>query len=152
MDSLTTNQALGLGAVLGGMFAVVIVCAIAWYILLVIAMWKIFAKAGVAGWKSLIPIYNVYKYCQIIGVSFWIYVLLVPFVIGLITAIFNNQDVTTIVSGLYSIFISIFMAIKTGKAFDKSTGFIVGLVLLSSIFELILAFGSSKYVGDYKEA
>ena len=152
MDSLTTNQALGIGAVLGGMFAVVIVCAIAWYILLIIAMWKIFAKAGVAGWKSLIPIYNVYKYCQIIGISFWIYVLLVPFVLGVVTAIFNNQDVTTIVSGLYSIFIYIFMAIKTGKAFDKSAGFIVGLVLLSNIFELILAFGSSKYVGDYKEA
>lgn len=29
-------------------------------ILLVVAYWKMFTKAGVAGWKSLIPLYNVY--------------------------------------------------------------------------------------------
>ena len=30
------------------------------YLLLVIAMWKIFVKAGEAGWKSLIPIVDFY--------------------------------------------------------------------------------------------
>ena len=30
------------------------------YVLLIIGMWKVFEKAGVAGWKSLIPFYNIF--------------------------------------------------------------------------------------------
>lgn len=152
MENLTTNQALGVGAVVGGMFAVAIVVALAIYVLLIVAWWKIFDKAGVAGWKSLIPIYNIYKYCQIIGISFWINVLLIPLVAGILAGIINNPTITTIINAAYSLYICIYTGIKTGKAFGKSTGFIVGLILLTNIFELILAFGSSKYVGDYKEA
>ena len=40
---------------------------------------------------------------------------------------------------------SIYSNIKLGKAFGKSTGFIVGLVLLNTIFTLILGFGDSEY-------
>ena len=152
LEQLTTKEALGVGALAGGMVAVYLVFAIAIYILLTIAMWKMFEKAGVAGWKSLIPIYNIYKFCQIIGMSFWILVILLPVALGVIAGLINNEYVTTISSCVYSIILSIVMAIKTGKAFDKSTGFIVGLALFPYIFELILGFGSSKYVGDYKEA
>lgn len=34
--------------------------AFIFYILQVIAYWKIFTKAGEEGWKSIIPIYNGY--------------------------------------------------------------------------------------------
>ena len=29
-------------------------------VLLIVAVWNIFENAGVAGWKALIPIYNIY--------------------------------------------------------------------------------------------
>lgn len=45
-------------AVAGGFFAVYLVIAIVLGALLLIANWKIFTKAGQAGWKTLIPIYN----------------------------------------------------------------------------------------------
>ena len=32
--------------------------AVIWYVLCLIARWKVFDKAGIAGWKSLIPIYS----------------------------------------------------------------------------------------------
>ena len=32
--------------------------AILFYILTVAAQWVVFQKAGIAGWKSIIPIYN----------------------------------------------------------------------------------------------
>ena len=41
-------------------FAIVAVFVICWYILNVVAYWRIFTKAGEAGWKSLIPVYNTY--------------------------------------------------------------------------------------------
>ena len=34
--------------------------AILFYILTVAAQWVVFQKAGIAGWKSIIPIYNSY--------------------------------------------------------------------------------------------
>ena len=38
---------------------------------LVIAQWRIFAKAGVPGWACLIPVYNVVKLLHITGRSGW---------------------------------------------------------------------------------
>ena len=32
---------------------------VAFYVLIIVAQWKIFVKAGQEGWKALIPIYNV---------------------------------------------------------------------------------------------
>jgi hypothetical protein len=47
----------------------------------IIAMWKIFEKAGEAGWKSIIPIYNVYIMYKIVGMKNWFwYILIVAFV------------------------------------------------------------------------
>ncbi|MBR5388963.1 signal peptidase I [Candidatus Saccharibacteria bacterium] len=126
------------------MLAVYSVVAIAIYILFIVAWWKIFTKAGEKGWKSLIPIYNVYILCRIIDINFWIYVLAIPFGLGLLAGL---VPALSIVAALYSLFLVIFIAIKLGDAFGKSTGFKVGLVLLSGIFYLILAFGDSKYVG-----
>jgi len=36
-------------------------------LLLIVAMWKVFTKAGQPGWASIIPIYNLYIWCKIVG-------------------------------------------------------------------------------------
>lgn len=151
METATLTQteasAAAAGAILGGMLATVLTFAFVIYVLMVIAWWKIFIKAGEAGWKSLIPIYNVYIYCKIVKVNFWIYCLLVPFVVGLLAGLIfkDNQNTQSIITSVYSIGLEIYLAIMLGRAFKKGPGFIVGLILLPNIFQLILAFGSSKY-------
>ena len=40
-----------LNMVMGAFFIV-----IAWYVLTLVARWRVFTKAGLAGWKSLIPL------------------------------------------------------------------------------------------------
>ena len=149
---MTENEALLAGGLLGGAVAVVLICALVFYALTVVALWKIFTKAGEAGWKSLIPIYNVYVLFKLIGINFWIWVLLVPFVIGIIGAIAfgDSQDGTNFVSGIYSLVIDVYMAIKLAKAFGKGTGFTIGLILFPNIFQIILGFDSSKYIGVEK--
>ena len=57
---LTTAQQAAVGAFTGVMIAVFIVLAIIYYVLIVIARWKLFTKAGEKGWKAIIPFYNVY--------------------------------------------------------------------------------------------
>ena len=44
---------------------------LAFYVLIIVAQWKIFTKAGQEGWKAIIPIYNVVVLYKIIGLSPW---------------------------------------------------------------------------------
>src|SRR5438105_12218673 len=48
-------------------------------LLLIVAMWKVFTKAGQPGWASIIPIYNLYIWCKIVGrPGWWILLMLIP--------------------------------------------------------------------------
>ncbi|MBQ7802287.1 hypothetical protein IJ380_00225 [Candidatus Saccharibacteria bacterium] len=152
MQSLnfTTGEALVAGGVLGGFLAGIGVFALIAYILMIIAWWKIFEKAGEAGWKSLIPIYNVYILCRIINFNFWYYIILVPVLLGILGAIFKEGFLGSLVgfaTGLYTLWVEVFTAIKLGRAFKKSTLFKLGLIFFPNIFALILGFGLSKYHG-----
>lgn len=121
-------------ATFSAMLATYWVIILAFYVLAIIAQWKIFTKAGEAGWKSLIPIYNLVILFKISGLSPWLLLILLASWIP-------------VVGSIAVIVLSIILMIKLGKSFGKSTGFIIGLIFLSCIFELILGFGSSKYVG-----
>lgn len=94
----------------------------------VIAYWKIFEKAGEPGWAAIVPGYNLYTLFKITWGNGWnLFLLLIP---------------------IYGwIIVPIITMIKLGKAFKKSTGFIVGLVLLVLIFDMILAFNGDQYTG-----
>lgn len=129
-SSMTGEQAqnFATGAVAGTAMTTYLICAIAIVVLLIIAWWKLFTKAGEKGWKSLIPIYNIVVYLKIIGINPWcILLLFVPFVGALIFEIWT--------------------AIRTAKVFGKGTGTILGLIFFPNIFTLILAFGSAEYKG-----
>jgi hypothetical protein len=96
-------------------------------LLLIFAMWKVFTKAGQPGWASIIPIYNLYIWCKIVGrPGWWIILMLIPFV---------------------NFIIAIILCIDTAKSFGKGVGFGIGLLLLGIIFWPILGFGSAQYQG-----
>ena len=144
----------------GGFIASILVGALVIYVLMIIANWKIFTKAGEKGWKSLIPIYNMVIMFRIVGMSPWW--VLITFLVAMLPAfagvnvdpntgeyIMDNVNafgiiIVTLV-GLFCLFISIYYSIRLAKVFGKGAGFTVGLILLSSIFWLILAFGSAEY-------
>ena len=73
-----SEQAVAAG-ILGAYFMFIFIIAIVLLVLLVIARWKLFTKAGEAGWKSIIPIYSDYVQWRIgwnkTGL-FWLYILL----------------------------------------------------------------------------
>ena len=102
------------------------------YIAIVVAIiagwWMIFTKAGEAGWKSIIPIWNTLILLKIIGREWWwILLLLIPFV---------------------NIVIWIIVSLDLAKVFGRGTGFGIGLAFLSFIFAPILGFGSDAYKGS----
>jgi len=128
MDVSTTSQLTGAQA--GGLAAftgVMMFVYLALIIVMIIAYWKIFTKAGEAGWKSIIPIYNVIILLKIVGRPWWwLILMLIPFVNFIILIIVMND---------------------LSKSFGHGLGFTLGLIFLSLIFYLILGFGGSKYVG-----
>jgi Family of unknown function (DUF5684) len=96
-------------------------------LLVIVAMWKVFTKAGQPGWASIIPIYNLYIWCTIVGRPWWwILLMLIPFV---------------------NFIIMIILCIDLAKSFGKGAGFGVGIAFLGIIFLPILGFGSAQYQG-----
>ena len=103
-------------------------------VLSIVALWKLFKKAGKPGWASIIPIYNIVVLFQIVNISPWLILLmLIP-----------------IVNFVVMLVLSIVVCSRLAKAYGKGTGFAIGLFFLYPIFILILGLGDSKYVGITK--
>lgn len=152
-------------AALGGIVAMILFVLLVLWVLMVVAHWRMFTKAGEKGWKALIPIYSDYTMFKLVWntKSFWIFTAL-GIVSSLISSLTNqvvmvNDQLTYvstgnaflgIVSFIASTGVLIYMvlaAIKTSLAFGKGMGFAVGLLFLPNIFNLILGFGSAEYLG-----
>ena len=111
-------------------FTAYMIFALAIAVVSIVAMWKIFTKAGKPGWAAIVPFYNIYTEFEIAGMNGWMFLLLlIPFV---------------------NFIVMIMLYLKLAKAFGKGTGFGIGLIFLNFIFTLILAFGSAEYVGEEK--
>ena len=97
------------------------------FLLPIIALWKVFSKAGQPGWASIVPVYGLYILTKIIGKpGSWVILLIIPM--------------------LNFIFI-VWMLNLLAKSFGRSEAFTVGLVFLPFVFFPILGFGSSVYLG-----
>ena len=172
LDSLTTEATT---AALGGILGFLLAAGTAIGILLIIAGWRIFEKAGEKGWKILIPIYDVYILFKICGLKKWFWAMFGASIFAAImisinppqqevnVSIFGTSIQTTsttfdvnwtehipyliglIVSAGTSIAVAIAIAVRLAKAFGKGVGFTFGLIFLSGIFYMILGFGKAKY-------
>ena len=104
------------------------IIGLAFSILMIVAMWKVFVKAGRPGWAVLIPIYNTYVFLKIAGKpGWWLIWFFIP---------------------LLNLFVGIIATVAFAQRFGKGAGFVVGLILLPIIFIPILAFGEAQYVGE----
>lgn len=116
-------------------------------VIMIIAWWKIFTKAGEKGWKAIIPIYNGYVQYKLFWNTkmFWI-TLALGLGAGICAAIGGAVLIIIYSLLLIAVFvIAIMFNHKLSKSFGHGAGFTVGLVLLQPIFVLILAFGKSEY-------
>ena len=100
--------------------------AFIWYVILVIALWKVFTKAGYPGWLAIIPIVNAFVLVKVAGFSAWTGLL---YLIPIVNIIFH-----------------IIVSLRVGKGFGHGAAFsIFQLWLFSAIGFPILGFGSSTY-------
>ena len=167
LNVLTYSSDETAAALLGGiLIAFVIIFVVVLIIVATVAMvfgiigqWKMFTKAKEAGWKSLIPIYNLYTMCKVTGVNPWW--ILVTFIASLLYTIMNGISgafpdawylvIFVVLFGLLNLAISIYftivLSVSTAKSYGKDTGWAVGLYFLRPFFMFALGIGKSKYVG-----
>ncbi|MDG2389813.1 MAG: DUF5684 domain-containing protein [Planctomycetaceae bacterium] len=128
MNNLFSSFILAQEAVDAGPIAsVVMVLYLAFIVLMIASMWKVFTKAGKPGWASIVPIYNVIVMLEIAGKPiWWILLFFIP---------------------LVNIVIALLVVIDFAKAFGKGTGYALGLIFLGFIFYPMLAFGDAQYQG-----
>ncbi len=98
------------------------------FILLVVVAsgWKLFEKAGVAGWKFIVPFYNVWVLVEICGKPWW-WFLLILFVPG-VNIVFN-----------------LLLSLALAERFGKSSMFGIGIFFLPFVFWPMLAFSDASY-------
>lgn len=105
----------------------VLLALLAICILVIAGLWIVFQKGGQAGWKCLVPFYNMYVLMEISGKpGWWMFLLFVP---------------------LVGVAFLLFAMLSLAKKFRRSELFGVGLLLLPMIFFPLLAFGGSEYEG-----
>lgn len=97
------------------------VCAV----LSIIGMWLLFKKAHKAGWRSLVPILNIYTLVQIGDTT------------GLKALLFLIPAVNVIYYVLF--------CFRLARSFGKGLLFGVGLMVFPPFFMLILGLGSARY-------
>lgn len=149
----------GLGFLTGTALTIAIIVGIVYYILLVVAWWKLFTKAGEKGWKAIIPFYNLYTQIKLTWATKWFWVILI---VAVLTGVVGNSGIFNTLSGpLMYIFgaigvaLSVFLLVlyilcdyRLAKAYGHGAGFTVGLIFLNFIFILVLGLGKSKYEGN----
>lgn len=125
LNTIAQSSSSGGGGGIAGLFFLVLWLAI--IVVVIAGCWKTFVKAGHPGWAAIIPIYNIYILCKIVGrPGWWVILFFIP---------------------LVSLVAGVIVSLDLAKAFGKSVLFAVGLILLAPIFYCILGFGSAQYQG-----
>ena len=130
-------------AMIFGAMAVFGVIALIIGIAVIVGQWKVLQKGNKPGWGAIIPFYNTYLMCDMVGVNpWWILIVVLSPILGVVPVIGSLATMAV------SIYFTILLNVSIAKAFGKETGFAVGLILLPPVFWLILGLGKeNNYVG-----
>ena len=109
-----------------GLFSIIIISVMCLTMLLVLISWfRIFSKAGQAGWKALVPFFNMFIFTKIVKKPIWWIVIYLVIPVGYILS-----------------------ALQLSKLFGKNLIFSIGLIFLPMVFFPLLAFGKAEYVTE----
>ncbi|MGN0244208.1 MAG: DUF5684 domain-containing protein [Lachnospiraceae bacterium] len=122
----------------------------------VIGIWKIFSKTGVAKWKALIPVYNLYYLYKLSWElkMYWLYIASQA-VMVVTTILFRNTTSmlpvgVTVIACMLGIILHIASSNKLAECFRQGMFVSFGLILFRPLFLLYLGAAQTQYVGPQK--
>ena len=120
------------------------------YLLMIIGCFKIFEKANEKGWKSLIPVYNIYLLYKIFWkIKYFILLLIISFICIIPTYFIYSQELfesLMFIVMLNSLYHYIILSIRISRSFGKNIFWSLGIIFFPYIFIVILGFNKSKYI------
>lgn len=121
------------------------------FILQLITAWKVFEKYGEPGWKGLVPFYSDYVECgKIWNPTAGVFLIAVTLVDAFFNAV-TPKGLFKLIAYLVTValFITkVLVSVNKSKAFGKDFGMAVLLFIFPFIGNLILGFGSDRYLGN----
>ncbi len=125
----------------------------------VIGLWGIFKKAGEAGWKSLVPVYNLLVLLKIVGKpSWWIFLVTINYLFMLVwymgggSFYSGEYKLLSFISSATCLTFLIWTFNMLSKSFGKDEGYTVGFVFIPFIMLPILGYNKSRYLGPYGDS
>ena len=136
----TATAAAGLATGLIVLLVITCIIAVAAAVVYLIGLMKVFKKAGKPGWAAFVPGYDNVLLCEIVGIDpRWVLIVIWGSVVSIIPILGG------LVYAAAAIYYAILVNVSLARAFGKSDGFAVGLILLPVVFYPILGFGAAKY-------
>ena len=157
MYELSNDSLAAIFVALAAYLLIIIVIAAVVGIFSIVCSWKIYEKAGVAGWKCLIPFYNTYCLFDIAWETKYFWMFLVSTIVMNVLNVISSQSDTGIVLmlafvvAIFIIVLQIMLNVNLAKAFGYSGWFALGLIFLNIIFLAIIAFGKNEYIRKHQE-
>lgn len=132
----------GLAAILGGALIFFVLIVIAVVVFQIIAMVKVYKKAGRSGWEAIVPYYNTWVLCEIAGVKWWFFLIAIASTITSVLGLIGLTPLAALISLAGTFAVHYNLALKFGK---DGVGYGIGLTLLPVIFYAILGFGDASF-------
>ena len=131
-------------------FAVV---ALIRYLMIAIGYSKMYRKAGVAGWKAFIPVYNTYNNYKIswTGKMFFLSAALYIATGFLGTFTEGAMALVSMAASIALIVVVVKQNLKMAKCFGKGAGTAIALILFPGITSLILGLGKAEFQAEMIE-
>ena len=133
--------------ILAGIFAAVMALGVIRYLLTAIGYSKMYRKAGEAGWKAFIPVYNTYNNYKISwnGKMFFLAAALYILVTALSNSAMLAAQLAVIAAGIALMVVTVKQNVKMAKLFGKGAGTGIALIFFPGITSLILGLGKAEF-------
>lgn len=142
MSEIMTPEVLGGTMVLVAGFVYLLIKLLA-----AIGTWKMFNKAGVAGWKAFIPFYGKYIRYSLFWDKKFYWVFLVAYIV--MTAIGSAAEgvlaFVAFAAAIVALVTTCKVEFKCARCFGKGTGMGLLLLFMPWLANIILGFGKAEY-------
>ena len=130
-----------------GIFAAIMALGVIRYLLTAIGYSKMYRKAGEAGWKAFIPVYNTYNNYKIswTGKFFFLSAALYILVTALSNSAMLAAQLAVIAAGIALLVVTVKQNVKMAKLFGKGAGTGIALIFFPGITSLILGLGKAEF-------
>ena len=123
------------------------ICAVIRYLMRAIGYSKMYRKAGVAGWKAFVPVYNTYNNYKISWNSNMFFLSAALYIATCFLGVFTEgaMALVSMAASIALIVVVVKQNLKMAKLFGKGAGTAIALILFPGITSLILGLGKAEF-------